>query len=182
MGARLRLKASVGGADPALRTADPNVRRIFRAMQKHGLIVADNGTDLYVTGTFDTRWNNDILNPAFALLAASDFEVVELGWKAIAAAPALLSLDLLPPSIVGGGSFFAMVTLAAPAPAGGVDVALTSASPLLAVVPPHILVPAGATKANVLLMTRPTRTRTAVQVTAAAGAVARTATLDVKLR
>src|SRR5207237_10201165 len=43
MGARLRLKKSVGGADPALRTADPNVQKIFRAMQKYGLIVADHG-------------------------------------------------------------------------------------------------------------------------------------------
>ena len=51
--------------DPALRT-DPNMQKIFRAMQKHGLIVADNGSDMYITGTFDTRWNNDILNPAFA--------------------------------------------------------------------------------------------------------------------
>ena len=70
MGARLRLKTSVGGQDPALRTTDPNVRKIFRAMQKYGLIVADNGSDMYITGTFDTRWNNDILNPAFALLTA----------------------------------------------------------------------------------------------------------------
>ena len=81
MGARLRLKTSVGGADPALRTSDPNVRKIFRAMQKYGLIVADNGSDMYITGTFDTRWNNDMLNPAFATLSASDFEVVQLGWK-----------------------------------------------------------------------------------------------------
>ena len=81
MGARLRLKPIVDGTDPALRTSDPNVRKIFRAMQKHGLIVADNGSDLYVTGTFDKRWNNDILNPAFAQLTADDFEVIELGWK-----------------------------------------------------------------------------------------------------
>ena len=44
MGARLRLKTNVGGADPALRTSDPNVQKIFRAMQKYGLIVADNGS------------------------------------------------------------------------------------------------------------------------------------------
>ncbi len=50
MGARLRLKTSVSGQDPALRTSDPNVRKIFRAMQKYGLIVADNGSDMYITG------------------------------------------------------------------------------------------------------------------------------------
>ena len=78
MGARLRLKASV---DVNQRTSDPNVRKIFRAMQRYGLIVADNGSDMYITGTYDTRWNNGILNPAFAALTASDFEVVQLGYN-----------------------------------------------------------------------------------------------------
>lgn len=81
MGARLRLKTNVNGVDPATRTKDPHARKIFRAMQRYGLIVADNGSDMYISGTFDTRWNNDILNPAFATLSASDFEVIKLGWK-----------------------------------------------------------------------------------------------------
>ncbi len=50
-------------------------------MQHYGLIVADNGSDLYVSGTYDTRWDNDVLNPAFAALTASDFEVVQLGYQ-----------------------------------------------------------------------------------------------------
>jgi hypothetical protein len=87
MGARLRLRASVSGADPALRSSDPRVRKIFRAMQRYGLIVADNGSDMFITGTFDTRWDNDILNPAFALLAAGDFEVVQLGWQGAPSPP-----------------------------------------------------------------------------------------------
>ena len=81
MGARLRLKASRD-----LSGFTPPVRRIFRAMQTYGLIVADNGSDMYVSGTFDTRWNNDVLNPAFRALTAADFEVVELGYRP---APAL---------------------------------------------------------------------------------------------
>ncbi|MFO1341142.1 MAG: hypothetical protein U1F53_23455 [Burkholderiaceae bacterium] len=81
MGARLRLKTDVNGVDPATRTSDPHARKIFRAMQRYGLIVADNGSDLYISGTFDVRWNNDILNPAFNTLMASDFEVVKLGWR-----------------------------------------------------------------------------------------------------
>jgi hypothetical protein len=76
MGARLRLKASTN-----LSSFTPDVQRIFRAMQRYGLIVADNGTDMYVTGTMDARWNNDVLNPAFQALSAGDFEVVQLGWK-----------------------------------------------------------------------------------------------------
>jgi hypothetical protein len=80
MGARLRLKKLVNGQDPVLRTSDPIARRLLRAMQKYGLIVADNGSDMYVSGTFDTRWDNDILNPAFSAIKASDFEVIQLGY------------------------------------------------------------------------------------------------------
>ena len=93
MGARLRLKTSVNGANPALRTTDPVARKIFRAMQKYGLIVADNGSDMYISGTFDVRWNNDTLNPAFSGLQASDFEVVKLGWKPSVVVPALSIAD-----------------------------------------------------------------------------------------
>jgi hypothetical protein len=76
MGARLRLKAGVD-----LSRFSAPVRKIIQAMKTYGLIVADNGSDLYVTGTYDTRWDNDVLNPAFASLKASDFEVVQLGWQ-----------------------------------------------------------------------------------------------------
>ncbi|HEU4520699.1 MAG TPA: hypothetical protein VFT12_01780 [Thermoanaerobaculia bacterium] len=76
MGARLRLKANVD-----LSPFPEPVRRIFQAMKTYGLIVADNGSDLYVTGTYDTRWDNDVLNPAFRALKASDFEVIQLGWQ-----------------------------------------------------------------------------------------------------
>src|SRR5438105_2513429 len=48
---------------------------------RHMLIVADNGIDMYVSGTYDTRWDNDALNPAFGAIKASDFEVVQLGWR-----------------------------------------------------------------------------------------------------
>jgi hypothetical protein len=75
MGLRLRLKA---GKNISGFPAD--VQKIFRAMKKYGLIVADNGTDMYISGTYDTRWNNDVLNPAFSALKVSDFEVIQLGW------------------------------------------------------------------------------------------------------
>ena len=80
LGTRLRLKA---GKD--ISGFPPHIQRIFRAMKRHGLIVADNGSDMYVSGTFDVRWNSDELNPAFAALKASDFEVVQLGWTGGAA-------------------------------------------------------------------------------------------------
>jgi len=76
MGARLRLKATVN-----LSGYTPEIQRIFRAMQRYGLIVADNGSDMYVTGMMDPRWDNSVLNPAFGSLTADDFEVIQLGWK-----------------------------------------------------------------------------------------------------
>ena len=75
MGTRLRLKSSVD-----LNGYAPDVRKILEAMKTYGLIVADNGTDMYVTGTMDPAWDNDVLNPGFHGLTADDFEVVELGW------------------------------------------------------------------------------------------------------
>ena len=76
MGTRLRLKASKN-----ISTFTPEIQRIFRAMKRYGLIVADNGSDMYISGTMDGRWNNDVLNPAFRALTADDFEVVQLGWR-----------------------------------------------------------------------------------------------------
>jgi hypothetical protein len=76
MGARLRLKASKD-----LTRYPAQIQSIFRAMQTYGLIVADNGSDMYVTGAMDARWNNSELNPAFATLTAADFDVIQLGWR-----------------------------------------------------------------------------------------------------
>lgn len=75
MGARLRLKASTDlSAFPA------PLRKIFQAMQTYGLIVADNGSDMFIQGTNDARWDMDVMLPAFRSLHADDFEVIELGW------------------------------------------------------------------------------------------------------
>jgi len=80
MGARLRLKATKDLS--RFSAAD---QRILQAMKTYGLIVADNGTDMYISGTYDTRWNNDVLNPEFGSFSSSDFEVVQLGWQPPAA-------------------------------------------------------------------------------------------------
>src|SRR6185436_1023459 len=76
MGTRLRLKASTNiSGYPA------SIQKIFQAMKTYGLIVADNGSDMYIQGVYDTRWDSDQLNPAFSAIKASDFEVIQLGWK-----------------------------------------------------------------------------------------------------
>ncbi len=60
-------------------------------MKRYGLIVADNGSDMFISGAFDTPWSNDILNPAFRSLTASDFEVIQRGWQ-----PQISSLPVAP--------------------------------------------------------------------------------------
>jgi hypothetical protein len=91
LGARLRLKASKN-----LSGYSASVQRIFRAMQNYGLILADNGSDMYISGTMDARWNNDDLNPAFASLTADDFEVIQLGWGRTPAPTAPTGLRIVP--------------------------------------------------------------------------------------
>ena len=76
MGARLRLKASKD-----LSRYPAQIQSIFRAMQTYGLIVADNGSDMYVTGTMDARWNNASSTRRSHSLTAEDFEVIQLGWR-----------------------------------------------------------------------------------------------------
>ena len=92
MGARLRLKASVD-----IASHPPEIQKIFRAMKKYGLIVADNGSNMYISGVYNTNWNNDDLNPAFGDLTAGDFEVIQLGWQ-----PAITFVLSLP-SVMGAG-------------------------------------------------------------------------------
>jgi len=178
MGARLRLKTSVNGLDPALRTSDPNVRKIFRAMQKYGLIVADNGSDMYISGTFDTRWNNDVLNPAFSTLSASDFDVVQLGWKPTAAGVAVAAVSASPSSVVGGGGATGTVSLAASAPAGGASVLLASASSAVTV-PAAVTVAQGMTSATFGIATSAVTMPTSTTISASYGGVTKATTFTV---
>jgi IPT/TIG domain-containing protein len=72
MGARLRLKASF---DVSSFSAANQV--ILNAMKKYGLILADNGSSMYISGAPDDRWGNDDLHNLGAV-TASDFEVLQL--------------------------------------------------------------------------------------------------------
>jgi hypothetical protein len=176
MGARLRLKASV---DVTQRTSDPNVQKIFRAMQRYGLIVADNGSDMYVTGTYDTRWNNDILNPTFRNLTAGDFEVIQLGYNPPAPQPAALSgLSVSPSSVTGGQAATGTVTLTSAAPASGAVVSLASANPA-ASVPGSVSVPANASSANFAVNTSTVSATTVGNITASYAGVNKSVTLTV---
>lgn len=72
MGMRLRLKASF---DISQFSASNQV--ILKALQQYGMIMADNGSNMYISGAPDDRWdNNDLHN--LGQVTASDFEVVEM--------------------------------------------------------------------------------------------------------
>jgi hypothetical protein len=73
MGLRLRLKS---GFDVSGFSATNQV--ILNAMKNYGLILADIGSDLYITGSPDDRWDNDDLNELKGV-KATDFEVVQIG-------------------------------------------------------------------------------------------------------
>lgn len=73
MGTRLRLKASF---DISGFPADDQV--ILTAMKKYGLILADNGSAIFISGVPDSRWNNSDLN-LLKSITASNFDVVAQG-------------------------------------------------------------------------------------------------------
>jgi hypothetical protein len=70
MGMRLRLKSSF---DISGFPADDKV--ILTALKQYGMIMADNGSSMYLGGTTDPHWNNDRLSQ-LKQLTASDFEVI----------------------------------------------------------------------------------------------------------
>lgn len=73
MGEWLRLKAST----PLPRSCGPHGTVIFRAMKKHGLIVADNGRFGLFQGTYDPRINYSDVRCLEAVTGA-DLEVVQV--------------------------------------------------------------------------------------------------------
>ena len=73
MGLRLRLKASFDTS-----TLTGQARVIAEAMQRYGLIVADNGSNWFFQGAPSAGWNDDDLGQLKSV-AGSNFEVVYTG-------------------------------------------------------------------------------------------------------
>jgi hypothetical protein len=71
MGARFRLRA---GFDISHFRADTQV--VLRAMQHYGLILADNGSNWYFTGSAEDGWDTDMLSE-LKTIPASQFEAVD---------------------------------------------------------------------------------------------------------
>jgi hypothetical protein len=72
MGMRLRLKSSFNMS--GFSTAN---QVILKALQQYGAIMADNGSNMFISGAPDDRWNNDDLHNLDQVTAA-DFEVVKM--------------------------------------------------------------------------------------------------------
>ena len=70
-GARIRLKANFDISSYSSRN-----QIILRALKKYGLMLADIGSNMYISGAPDERWNNDELRELLQV-KASDFEVVK---------------------------------------------------------------------------------------------------------
>ena len=107
MGMRLRLKASF---DISQFSATNQV--ILAALQQYGMIMADNGSNMYISGAPDDRWDNDDLHN-LDQVTASDFEVVTMNPiytqanLPTGAAPAISSFTASPSTVSAG----AQVTL-----------------------------------------------------------------------
>jgi hypothetical protein len=71
MGLRVRLKASVNVA-----SFPPQARVVLRALQRYGMILADNGSPWYISGAPNRHWSNDALH-TLGRLTGVDFEVVD---------------------------------------------------------------------------------------------------------
>jgi hypothetical protein len=73
MGLRLRLKASY-----SLAGFHGESLIVLRALERYGLIVADNGSSWYITGAPDPRWNDQDLEQ-LKRVPGSAFEAVQTG-------------------------------------------------------------------------------------------------------
>jgi hypothetical protein len=72
MGMRVRLRADFD------MTAFPaEVRVMLRAMQRYGMLLADNGSGWYVSGAPDSRWSDDEL-ATLSRVRSTDFQVVRM--------------------------------------------------------------------------------------------------------
>jgi hypothetical protein len=92
MGERFRLKSSF--VIPS--TWSPEAKAIAQAMKTYGLIVADNGSDMFFQGHPSTSWNMDSVLQVQSI-RASDFEVVDL-------TPKITGLSISTGSTAGGAS------------------------------------------------------------------------------
>jgi hypothetical protein len=71
MGLRVRLRADFDTSG-----FPRQARIVLEALKRYGMMVADNGSDWYITGEPDPRWSNDDLH-TLDRVKGRDFEVVD---------------------------------------------------------------------------------------------------------
>lgn len=72
MGMRVRLKSTFD-----ISSFGPQTQVILRALKKYGMIVADNGSNWFISGAPDSRWDDNDLN-GLKSIAGSNFEVIQM--------------------------------------------------------------------------------------------------------
>jgi hypothetical protein len=73
MGMRVRLKSAFD-----ISGFSPNIQVILKALKKYGMFVADNGSNWYISGSPDSRWDDDELGQ-LKTIKGKNFEVVKMG-------------------------------------------------------------------------------------------------------
>jgi hypothetical protein len=63
---------------PRLERTSARLVVVLDALKKYGMIVADNGSNWFISGAADTRWDDDDLNQ-LKTVPGSAFEVVDTG-------------------------------------------------------------------------------------------------------
>jgi len=160
MGMRLRLKSTfdVSGYSTTNQV-------ILNAFKKYGIIMADNGSSMYIGGAPDERWSNDDLHN-LDQVQASDFEVIEM-------TPVYTSANVP----TGAAPNIASFTTSAASVAAGTSVTLswqqTGAS--YAIVSPQI----GATRGSSVTVTPSATTTYTLYATNAFGQTTSTVTVTV---
>lgn len=102
MGMRLRLQASY---DISGFSATNQV--ILTALKKYGMIMADNGSNMYISGAPDPNWNNDDLHN-LGQVTAANFDVIQMNPIYTAAnvpqgpAPVITSFTASPTTVAAG--------------------------------------------------------------------------------
>jgi len=103
MGMRLRLKSSYD-----ISSFSAQMQVILTAMQHYGLILADNGSSLFMTGVSDSRWGSDL--DSLKTVPASAFEVVQMNPvytnanTPTGSAPTISSFTASPTHVASGGN------------------------------------------------------------------------------
>jgi hypothetical protein len=134
-------------------------------MKKYGLIMADNGSPMFITGAPDNRWNDSDLH-ALGTVTAANFEVVQI--------PTVITSANVPQ---GSAPTISSLTASAPHVAAGTPVTLTwqATGASYYLVSPEI----GPARGNSVVVTPSATTTYTLSATNAFGRVKKTVTVSV---